>query len=209
MSLSLGNRRGLMFVLSSPSGAGKTTISRRLLEIDPELTLSISVTTRAKRSNEIDGRDYYFIDKERYNVMIENNELLEHAPVFDYHYGTPAKPVIDCLNKGIDVLFDIDWQGTRQLAERSRNDLVSIFILPPSLSELERRLRTRALDSDEVVAKRMAKASQEISHWQEYDYVLVNDDLESTITRVMCILQAERLRRSRQPYLPGFIAGLR
>lgn len=202
-------RRGLMFILSSPSGAGKTTISRRMLEVDPALSLSISVTTRPRRSNEIDGRDYYFISKERFNEMQRNNELLEHAQVFDNFYGTPAKYVYDRMTQGTDILFDIDWQGTRQLAQKNRADLVSVFILPPSLRELERRLRTRAQDSDDVVAKRMAKATSEISHWEEYDYVLVNDDLEATITNVVCILQAERLKRSRQPHLNAFVGSLK
>jgi len=202
-------RRGLMFVLSSPSGAGKTTISRRMLEVDPALALSISVTTRARRSNEIDGRDYHFIAQDRFHSMIENKELLEHANVFDHHYGTPAKYVHDRLAHGADVLFDIDWQGTRQLAAKNRGDLVSVFILPPSMQELERRLRTRAQDSDTTVAKRMAKAAAEISHWQEYDYVLVNDDLETTISSVTCILQAERLRRARRLDLPAFVETLR
>jgi guanylate kinase len=198
-----------MFVLSSPSGAGKTTISRRMLEVDPALSLSISITTRPRRSNEIDGRDYYFITKERFNEMQRNNELLEHAQVFENYYGTPAKYVYDKMNNGSDVLFDIDWQGTRQLAQKNRTDLVSVFILPPSMRELERRLSTRAQDSDEVVAKRMAKATAEISHWEEYDYVLVNDDLEATISNVICILQAERLRRIRQPQMPAFVNSLK
>lgn len=202
-------RRGLMLVLSSPSGAGKTTISRRMLEVDSSLALSISVTTRTRRKSEIDGRDYHFITQERFGEMVQNNALLEHAAVFDYHYGTPKKYVEECLEKGIDVLFDIDWQGTRQLAQKNRHDLVSIFVLPPSMGELERRLRTRAQDSDDVVTRRMAKASDEISHWQEYDYVLVNDDLEATIARVMCILQAERLKRPRQANLAHFVASLR
>ncbi|MEI7668720.1 MAG: guanylate kinase [Pseudomonadota bacterium] len=198
-------RRGLMFVLSSPSGAGKTTISRRMLELDKEINLSVSVTTRQRRSNEMDGRDYHFISNERYAQMIIGNELLEHATVFDYHYGTPAKQVHQFLEKGEDVLFDIDWQGTRQLAQTSRDDLVSVFILPPSMEELERRLKSRAMDSDEVVAKRMAKAQSEISHWQEYDYVIVNDDLEATIKRVIAILQSERLRRTRQIGIKPFV----
>jgi guanylate kinase len=202
-------RRGLMFVLSSPSGAGKTTISRRILEIDKEITLSISVTTRTKRSNEIDGRDYHFITPPQYADMIIKDELLEHANVFDYQYGTPAKQVFNALDSGLDVLFDIDWQGTRQLAQKSRTDLVSIFILPPSMPELERRLRTRAQDTDEVVAKRMAKATSEISHWQEYDYVIVNDDLEQTTNKVIAILKSERLRRIRQIGLNEFITGLK
>jgi len=198
-----------MFVLSSPSGAGKTTISRRMLEVDSELALSISVTTRQRRSSEIDGRDYHFTTQARFDEMIRNGELQEHAKVFDHHYGTPARYVHDTLMAGTDILFDIDWQGTHQLAEKSRKDLVSVFILPPSMQELERRLRTRAQDSDEVVARRMSKAAAEISHWQEYDYVLVNDDLEETITRVMCILQAERLKRARQANLIHFIETLK
>lgn len=208
MQLSADSRRGMMFVLSSPSGAGKTTISRRILEMDKEITLSVSVTTRARRSNEIDGRDYHFITKERYAEMIINEELLEHATVFDYHYGTPAKNVHENLARGIDILFDIDWQGTRQLAQKSRGDLVSVFILPPSMKELERRLRTRAQDSDETVARRMEKASSEISHWQEYDYVLVNDDLERTTASVISILKSERLKRQRRIGLPGFVDSL-
>lgn len=203
------HRRGLMFILSSPSGAGKTTISRRVLEVDPDISLSISVTTRARRSNEIDGRDYHFISQERYAELVAAGELLEHATVFDHHYGTPSRFVHDSLAHGRDVLFDIDWQGTRQLAEQARGDLVSVFILPPSMAELERRLRTRAQDSAEVVARRMSKAAAEISHWQEYDYVLVNDDLETTIVRVMCILQSERLRRIRQPGIAEFIKRLK
>lgn len=205
MELSPHSRRGLMFVLSSPSGAGKTTISRRMLEVDKEIALSISVTTRARRSNEIDGRDYNFITKERYAEMIINDELLEHATVFDYHYGTPAKNVNEQLAKGVDILFDIDWQGTRQLAQKNRADLVSVFILPPTMNELERRLRTRAQDSAEVVAKRMEKAASEISHWQEYDYVLINDDLEKSIDRVIAILKSERLRRQRCIGLSAFV----
>jgi len=209
MVIASENRRGLMFVLSSPSGAGKTTISRRMLEVDPALTLSISVTTRPRRSSEMDGRDYHFITREQFDDMARKGELLEHATVFDHHYGTPAQYVNECLAKGVDILFDIDWQGTRQLAHKNRSDLVSVFILPPSMHELERRLRTRAQDSDTVVARRMAKATAEISHWQEYDYVLVNDDLEATITKVMSILQAERMKRVRQTDLPGFIKTLK
>jgi guanylate kinase len=208
MDLSPHSRRGLMFVLSSPSGAGKTTISRRMLEVDKEIALSISVTTRTRRSNEIDGRDYHFISKERYAEMIINDELLEHATVFDYHYGTPAKNVNEQLAKGVDILFDIDWQGTRQLAQKSRGDLVSVFILPPTMKELERRLRTRAQDTAEVVTRRMEKAASEISHWQEYDYVLINDDLEKSIERVIAILKSERLKRQRCIGLPEFVEKL-
>lgn len=194
-----------MFVLSSPSGAGKTTLSRRLLTSHPGLTLSISVTTRAKRPGEIDSKDYYFIDEPTYQTMVADNELLEHATVFDHRYGTPRGPVMDALARGVDVLFDIDWQGTRQLAECCREDLVSVFILPPSMSELERRLRTRAQDSEEVVQKRMEKAESEISHWGEYDYVVVNNDLDMTLSRIVHILEAERVKRNRQTNLPGFI----
>ncbi len=203
-----GPRRGFMFVLSSPSGAGKTTLSRRLLTSHPGITLSISVTTRAKRPGEIDGKDYYFVDEPSFDAMVAKNELLEHARVFDHCYGTPKGPVMESLGRGIDVLFDIDWQGTRQLAESCREDLVSVFILPPSMSELERRLRTRAQDSDEVVAKRMSKAEAEISHWGEYDYVVVNNDLDMTLSRIVHILEAERVKRSRQTNLPVFIQDL-
>lgn len=200
-----GHRRGFMFVLSSPSGAGKTTLSRRLLTSHPGLSLSISVTTRAKRPGEIDGKDYYFIDEAAYQEMVAEQQLLEHATVFDHRYGTPRGPVMESLGKGVDVLFDIDWQGTRQLADACRDDLVSVFILPPSMSELERRLRTRAQDSEEVVQKRMGKAEAEISHWGEYDYVVVNNDLDMTLARIVHILEAERVKRSRQTTLAGFV----
>jgi guanylate kinase len=203
-----GSRRGFMFVLSSPSGAGKTTLSRRLLASHPGLSLSVSVTTRAKRPGEIDGRDYHFIDNTHYSALVEGDQLLEHATVFDYRYGTPKGPVMQALAQGVDVLFDIDWQGTRQLAGSCREDLVSVFILPPSLSELERRLRGRAQDSDEVVARRMAKAEAEISHWDEYDYVVVNHDIDITLARIVHIVEAERAKRSRQTNLGGFIDGL-
>ena len=209
MQTSPAERRGIMFVLSSPSGAGKTTITRRLMEMDADISLSISVTTRARRSNEMDGRDYYFISQQTFDDYVKKDQLLEYARVFDYHYGTPKHFVEDHMAQGQDVVFDIDWQGTRQLSRLSRNDLVSVFILPPSMQELERRLRTRAQDSNEVVARRMAKASAEISHWQEYDYVLVNDDLERTISQVRSILEAERLRRIRQPHLDGFVRTLK
>jgi guanylate kinase len=197
-----------MFVLSSPSGAGKTTLSRRLLATHPGLTMSVSVTTRSKRPSEIEGKDYYFINDASFKQMAERGDLLEHATVFDYGYGTPRAPVMESLTRGMDVLFDIDWQGTRQLANACREDLVSVFILPPSLSELERRLHTRAQDSEDVVARRMAKAEAEISHWQEYDYVVVNSDLDVTLTRIVHILEAERVKRSRQTTLPDFISAL-
>jgi guanylate kinase len=194
-----------MFVLSSPSGAGKTTMSRRLLQEERGITLSVSFTTRPIRPGEVHGKDYYFVDAEKFNAMAEQGEFLEHALVFGHYYGTPKQQVMGALSRAEDVLFDIDWQGTRQLAENSRDDLVSVFILPPSLHELERRLRARAQDTEEVVAQRMAKAASEISHWQEYDYVVVNEDLESALQSVRAILHGERLKRERQPYLAGFI----
>lgn len=205
VSLHPETRRGFMFVLSSPSGAGKTTLSRRLLGSHSGLTMSISVTTRPKRPGEIDKQDYYFIDNTMFERMVEANQLLEHATVFDNQYGTPAAMVENALNQGTDVLFDIDWQGTRQLAEKRRDDLVSVFILPPSLEELERRLRQRAQDSDEVVRKRMAKAAAEISHWEEYDYVVINNDLDRALSKIVHILEAERSKRIRQTNLPSFI----
>lgn len=208
------NRRGLMFILSSPSGAGKTTLSRRLLERYKDagphetIVMSISVTTRPPRPGEADGRDYFFIDEARYKEMVRKGELLEHARVFEYHYGTPGAFVQTHISGGTDVLFDIDWQGTRQLAQKNRDDLVSIFILPPSMEELERRLRKRAQDSEGVVKKRMQKAAAEISHWQEYDYVLINQDLDQTLEKIDSILKAERLKRVRQEGLADFIGSL-
>ncbi len=200
-----GSRRGFMFVLSSPSGAGKTTLSRRLLGRHGGLTMSVSVTTRPARSGEIEAQDYYFVDHDRFADMAQSGELLEYATVFSHQYGTPAAQVEQALNRGIDVLFDIDWQGTRQLAKKRRNDLVSVFILPPSLDELERRLRQRAQDSDEVVQQRMAKAAAEISHWEEYDYVVINHDIDQAIEKIIHILEAERTKRIRQNNLPEFI----
>ena len=202
-------RRGLMFVLSSPSGAGKTTLSRRLLAEDDLLSMSVSVTTRPRRPGEEDGVDYIFIDPTEFNLMVNRQELLEHAKVFDHYYGTPVQPVEQALQAGRDVLFDIDWQGAQQLAQRARDDLVSVFILPPSTADLERRLKKRAQDSDEVVARRMAKASDEISHWAEYDYVVVNEDVETALFEVRSILVAERLRRARQTGLIEFVQLLR
>jgi len=201
-------RRGLMFVLSSPSGAGKTTLSRRVLASEMQVAMSVSVTTRPKRPGEIDGKDYYFIDDAAFDAMVANGELLEHATVFDYKYGTPKKHVMDELNAGRDVLFDIDWQGTHQLREHCRADLVSVFILPPTLEELERRLKSRAQDSDATVAKRMAKAVDEISHWQEYDYVVVNTDLDKALAHIQRILHAERFKRWRQLDLHDFVKRL-
>lgn len=201
-------RRGLLLVLSSPSGAGKTSLARALLAADPEIQISVSVTTRPPRPGEVDGRDYYFIDKARFEAMREAGELLEWASVFGNHYGTPRAPIEAAVAAGRDVLFDIDWQGTQQLAERMAGDLVRVFILPPSGAALEARLRTRAQDPPEVVAKRMAQAAAEISHWPEYDYVIVNSELETSIAGLRAILAAERLRRDRLLGLSAFVRDL-
>lgn len=201
-------RRGLMLVLSSPSGAGKTTISRRLLAADPNLQMSVSATTRAKRPGETEGTDYHFVDRQEFSIMLNKGELLEHAKVFDHYYGTPKKPVEAALKQGKDVLFDIDWQGTQQLGESARDDLVSVFILPPSTRALEERLAKRAQDPPEVVARRMAEAASEMSHYPEYDYVIVNDDLDASVVRVQSILAAERCRRERLVGLSTFVQGL-
>ena len=202
-------RRGLMLVLSSPSGAGKTSISRRLLKIDKGLEMSVSATTRPRRPGESHGNDYYFVELSKFQEMIEADELLEHAKVFDHYYGSPKAPVEEALARGQDILFDIDWQGTQQIAETARSDLVRVFILPPSTSELERRLRTRAQDPDHVVASRMAKTMDEISHYPEYDYIIVNDDLDDSVAKVRSILTSERLRRERQLGLTDFVKRLR
>lgn len=202
-------RRGLMLVLSSPSGAGKTTISRALLAEEPNLTLSISATTRPKRPGERDGVDYYFVDHPRFEAMVKAEEMLEHALVFGNRYGTPRAPVEAALEAGRDVLFDIDWQGTQQVSSRMPRDLVRVFILPPSHAELERRLRTRALDPEEVVQERMAKAADEMSHWDAYDYIIVNRQVERSVAEVKSILTAERLRRDRQVGLTEFVSRLR
>lgn len=198
-----------MLVLSSPSGAGKTTISRRLLDLEDDLTMSISATTRRKRPGETEGKDYYFTDNQDFGERVNRGELLEHAKVFDYYYGTPRAPVENALNAGRDVLFDIDWQGTQQIYEQAGDDLVRVFILPPSTRALETRLRARAQDTDEVVARRMSEASSEMSHWQEYDYVIVNDDLDKSLQQVRAILAAERLKRARQIGLGEFVKLLR
>jgi len=198
-----------MLVLSSPSCAGKTTLSRMLRDQEPELQMSVSVTTRPKRPGEVAGVDYHFIDKTDFELKRNRRDLLEWANVFGHYYGTPRAPVEAALAQGRDVLFDIDWQGTQQLKEHAREDLVAIFILPPSMLELERRLKSRAQDSAEEVARRMAKAADEMSHWAEYDYIIVNRDLGSSLTRVRAILQAERLRRDRQVGLNDFVKGLR
>ncbi len=202
------DRRGMMLVLSSPSGAGKTTLSRMLLEVDPSVELSVSVTTRPQRPGEVDGRHYHFINQARFDEMARNGELLESATVFDHHYGTPRAPVEAALARGHDVLFDIDWQGTQQLREKARNDLVSVFVLPPSIPELERRLTQRAQDNTEVIRSRMAKASGEMSHWAEYDYAVINHDLDQAFADVRAIHAAERLKRERQPGLSTFVRDL-
>jgi guanylate kinase len=201
-------RRGLMLVLSSPSGAGKTTLSRKLLAEERNIELSISVTTRARRRGEVDGRHYHFIDRKRFDRLARRGDLLESAEVFGNRYGTPRKPVETALKQGRDVLFDIDWQGTQQLREKMPQDLVSVFVLPPSIPELERRLHTRAQDDDDVIRQRMAKAAGEMTHWAEYDYIVVNRDFERAFEDVRAILAAERLKRERQTGLTEFVRGL-
>jgi guanylate kinase len=201
-------RRGLMFVLSSPSGAGKTTLSRMLVAETPALQMSVSATTRPKRPGEVDGKDYHFVDQKRFDAMVANGELLEWAKVFDNRYGTPRAPVETSLAAGKDVLFDIDWQGTQQLRSRSPNDVVSVFILPPSVSALEQRLHTRAQDSEEVIRSRMKKAGDEMSHFDAYDYIVVNDNIGIAFEAVKSILRAEQLKRERQVGLAGFVRGL-
>jgi guanylate kinase len=201
-------RRGLMLVLSSPSGAGKTTLSRMLLTVERNIELSISVTTRPRRRGEVNGRHYHFIDRARFDQLKRNDELLEYAEVFGNYYGTLRKPVERALKQGRDVLFDIDWQGTQQLRERARDDLVSVFVLPPSVGELTRRLHTRAQDDKKEIRARMAKAGGEMSHWAEYDYVVINRDLDRAFNDVRAILAAERLKRERQTGLSAFVRGL-
>jgi guanylate kinase len=201
-------RRGLLLVLSSPSGAGKTTLSRKLLEADASISMSISVTTRAQRPGEEDGRDYHFITKETFAQLRDAGELLEYAEVFGNFYGTPRKPVEQALQAGKDVLFDIDWQGTQQLAQVMEDDLVRVFILPPSSEMLRERLINRQQDSMSVVAKRMAEASSEISHWAEYEYVIINDDLTTASQAITAILTAERLKRKRRTGLTAFVREL-
>lgn len=206
--LKLGNRRGLCFVLSSPSGAGKTTISRKLLATDNELSLSISCTTRAPRPGEVDGKDYFFVSKEKFREMVNKDEFIEHAEVFGNFYGTPRAFVEGQLTLGKDIIFDIDWQGTEILTQKMPSDVVSVFILPPSMMELERRLRERNQDDEETVRKRMKKASREISHWDDYNYVILNTDLDQSMRDVENILKAERLKRTRQPALEKFVQDL-
>jgi guanylate kinase len=202
-------RRGFLLVLSSPSGAGKTTITRLLLERDPSLSLSVSVTTRPRRPSEIDGKDYHFIDQPAFDRMVAQGELLEHATVFGNSYGTPRQPIEAAIAAGRDIVTDIDWQGTQQISGSLRDDLVTIFVLPPSKEELESRLRSRAQDSDAVVAQRMAKSSEEMSHWPEYAYVIVNDDLERSVADAQAIVTAERFKRERQIGLADFVTRLR
>lgn len=201
-------RRGLMIVVSSPSGAGKTTITRRLLAEHDDMKLSVSATTRKPRTGEVEGQDYYFMSKNKFVELVDDEEFLEYAKVFDNFYGTPRQPVEEALEQGFDMVFDIDWQGAQQLTQAAANDLVKIFILPPSKVELERRLRTRALDSEEVILKRMAKSDSEISHWAEYDYVVMNDDIQRAMGEVEVILAAERMKRRRQTWLQPFVKKL-
>ena len=203
------SRRGLMLALSSPSGAGKSSISRGLLLKDRFLELSVSVTTRKKRSGEIEGKDYFFVDQAQFNSMVADDAFLEHAVVFDNSYGTLRRPVMDALSRGQDVLFDVDWQGTQQLRQNALEDLVSIFILPPSIEELERRLYSRNQDSKHIVKSRMARAYEEISHWAEYDYIIINEDIEQSVSMANSILTAERARKKRLSGLTDFVRELK
>lgn len=202
-------RRGLLLILSSPSGAGKSTLARRLMDWDPSLRFSVSATTRAPRPGELDGREYYFKSRAEFEQMVAAGEMLEHAEVFGNFYGSPKGPVEAAMHEGRDTLFDIDWQGGQQIRNSTLGrDVVSVFVLPPSIAELDRRLRGRAQDSDEVIAGRMAKSQAEISHWAEYDYVIVNNDIDRAFNDLLTILQAERMRRDRQPGLAEFVRGL-
>ena len=201
-------RKGLLIILSSPSGAGKSTLAKRLMEWDPTLSFSVSATTRAPRPGEKDGREYFFRSRDEFEAMVAAGEMLEHAEVFGNLYGSPKGPVERAMKEGRDTLFDIDWQGGQQVKQAMGDDVVSIFVLPPSIAELERRLRSRGQDSDEVIAGRMAKSEAEISHWAEYDYVLINEDLDRAEADLKTILMAERMRRDRQPGLSDFVRGL-
>ena len=205
---SMRHRRGLLIVLSSPSGAGKSTISRMLLDADDEITMSISVTTRAMRPGEQEDVDYHFVSDGEFERLVEADEFAEWAYVFDHRYGSPKEPIKEALKEGRDILFDIDWQGTQQLRGAFGTDLVRIFILPPSMAELERRLRARGTDSEDVIGSRMRRASSEIGHWGEYDYVLINEQMEHCLAEVRSIIDAERLRRDRRPYLFDFVRRL-
>ena len=201
-------RRGLLIVLSSPSGAGKTTISRMLLEADSDITMSISATTRPRRPGETNDVDYHFVDDGAFDRLIETDQFAEWAYVFDHRYGSPKEPIKEALKDGRDILFDIDWQGTQQLRGAFGTDLVRIFVLPPSMQELERRLRARGTDAEEVIESRMRRAASEIGHWGEYDYVLINEDMDHCLGEVQAIIDAERLRRDRRPYLFDFVRRL-
>jgi guanylate kinase len=201
-------RRGLLLILSSPSGAGKTTLSRMLMAWDPTMRFSVSATTRAARPGEADGREYHFRSPAEFEAMVQSGDMLEHAQVFGHSYGSPRAPVLAAMEAGIDTVFDIDWQGGQQIKQAMRGDVVSIFILPPSIAALDQRLRSRGQDSEEVIAGRMAKSRDEISHWAEYDYVLINEDLDQTFDRLKTILTAERLKRERQPQLSAFVRAL-
>jgi guanylate kinase len=202
------NRRGIMVVLSSPSGAGKTTLTKQILNTSRNILMSVSATTRQPRPGEVDGEDYIFLSKSKFSEMIENDEFLEYAKVFDNFYGTPRAPVETALARGFDIVFDIDWQGAQQLTQAAANDLVKIFILPPNMRELENRLRSRAQDSDDVIARRMSKSENEISHWAEYDYIIINEDISEAIEELTTIVNAERMKRPRQPWLGSFIKKL-
>ena len=201
-------RRGLLLILSSPSGAGKSTLAKRLMDWDPTIRFSVSATTRAPRPGEVDGKDYYFVSRAAFLQKTKDGDMLEHAEVFDNFYGSPRAPVVKALENGMDVLFDVDWQGGQQIRQAMRDDAVLVFVLPPSIAELEKRLKGRAQDSDDVVAKRMSKSRDEISHWAEYDYVLVNKDLPAAFDEVKSIVVAERLRRDRRPDLLDLVRSL-
>lgn len=209
MAEPLIKRRGLLLVLSSPSGAGKTTISRKLFEDDGKLAMSVSVTTRPKRPGEVDGKHYHFVARAKFDQMVAQGELLEHAIVFGNCYGTPRAPVMQALESGQDIISDVDWQGTQQLKQNVGADVVTLFVLPPTIEALKERLQSRAQDTPEVVRARMAKSSDEMSHWAEYDYVIVNDDLDASVRQVRAILDAERKRRTRQVGLSDFVNALR
>lgn len=201
-------RRGLMLVISSPSGAGKTTLSKRLRQAHPELELSVSCTTRKPRRGEVDGREYHFIDRDRFAAMVREDAFLEHAEVHEHHYGTPQAPVMQALEQGRDILFDIDWQGAMAIAAKASDDVVRVFILPPTMADLERRLHARAQDATDVIERRLGRARGEIRYWQEYDYVLVNADVDQAYAELETIYRAERLKRTRNPWLDGFVQGL-